>query len=425
MKMKFLLSVAAVAMVGHAAQKPDVVILLIDSLKASHVGCYGYKRNTTPNLDRFAAENAIRFETVIPGGSWTQPSVMTLFTSLPADEHMRVEADKNHDVTVLTLAEVLRNQGYTTVGITANAMTNRRYGFGKGFHLWDDYSATLSPDAELKEIASGYGRGMVLTGMGINKLKQRNTKKPLFLFMFYMDPHWDFNPPSPYDRRFATTEAGTLRHSWSLPLSKVTPEIQRRTIDAYDGEIAYCDAAISRFIEELKKTPGWDNTLLIIAGDHGESFWERGFSGHGNYLYDQELKVPLFVKLPHSMNVAKAGSVIKGQVGMIDIAPTILELCNIEKPKRWKGESLVPSMRTGRASGRPLTIETRARKGLWQRAVRTDDFKLIAINDFSRPSEIYDLRNDPGETNNLCKSAFPMPSSMIEAIKLLKPFARK
>ena len=403
---------------------PDILFVLIDSIKASHLGCYGYGRDTTPNIDRFAKAECVRFETVIPGGSWTIPAVMTLFTSLPADEHRRVMPNLPHDGKAVTFAETLRGAGYATVGITANGMVSHRFGYGKGFDLWDDYSATLPPEAGMMKAASGYAKGMALTKMGLNRLKRRDPAKPLFLFLFYMDPHWDFYPPLPYDRMFDSTGKGPIRNAWAMKADKVTPEIRRRTLDAYDGEIAYCDNAISNLLASVAAMPRWNDTVVVIAGDHGESFWERGFSGHGNCLYDQELKVPLMIRVPKNRGL-KPGTVVKGQVGGIDLAPTLLDLAGVPVPPSWKGRSLVSAMERGTSDGRPVVTETRVRDKLWQRAVRTDRWKVIAIDDFTKPVEAYDLVADPGETNNLVRAGAPLPKEAEDLVPYLKPIEKQ
>ena len=403
-----------------ALTHPDILFILIDSIKASHLGCYGYGRDTTPNIDRFAKAECVRFETVIPGGSWTIPAVMTLFTSLPADEHRRVMPNLPHDGKAVTFAETLRGAGYATVGITANGMVSHRFGYGKGFDLWDDYSATLPPEAGMMRAASGYAKGMALTKMGLNRLKRRDPAKPLFLFLFYMDPHWDFYPPLPCDRMFDSTGKGPIRNAWAMKADKVTPEIRRRTLDAYDGEIAYCDNAISNLLASVAAMPRWNDTVVVIAGDHGESFWERGFSGHGNYLYDQELKVPLMIRVPKNRGL-KPGGVVKGQVGGIDLAPTLLDLAGVPVPPSWKGRSLVSAMERGTSDGCHVVTETRVRDKLWQRAVRTDRWKVIAIDDFTKPVEAYDLVADPGETNNLVRAGASLPKEAQDLIPHLKP----
>ena len=403
---------------------PDILFVLIDSIKASHLGCYGYGRDTTPNIARFAKAECVRFETVIPGGSWTIPAVMTLFTSLPADEHRRVMPNLPHDGKAVTFAETLRGAGYATVGITANGMVSHRFGYGKGFDLWDDYSATLPPEAGMMKAASGYAKGMALTKMGLNRLKRRDPAKPLFLFLFYMDPHWDFYPPLPYDRMFDSTGKGPIRNAWAMKADKVTPEIRRRTLDAYDGEIAYCDNAISNLLASVAAMPRWNDTVVVIAGDHGESFWERGFASHGNHLYDEELKVPLMIRVPKNRGL-KLGGVVKGQVGGIDLAPTLLDLAGVPVPPSWKGRSLVSAMERGVSDGRPVVTETRVRDNLWQRAVRTDRWKVIAIDDFTKPVEAYDLVADPGETNNLVRAGAPLPKEAEDLVPYLKPIEKQ
>jgi len=416
----------ATAFGGEAPSRPDILFVLIDSLKASHVGCYGYSRDTTPNIDRFVREEGcFLFETVIPGGSWTMPAVMTLFTALPVDGHRRVMPNLPHNREAVTLAEALRAAGYETVGVTANAMTNRRFGYGRGFDVWDDYSATQPPDANVERIASGYAKGGALTRMGLGRLKRRDPKKPLFLFLFYMDPHWDFWPPPPYDMKFAAPDGGPIRNAWALPAAKATPDIRRRTVDAYDGEIAYCDFAVSNLLASVMATPRGSDTIVVIAGDHGESFWERGFAGHGNNLHDGELKVPLIVRVPKSCGLKAAGGVVKGQVGGLDVAPTILDLAGVPAPGSWEGRSLKGAMETGASDGRPVVSETRVRDGLWQRSVRTDRWKVIAIGDFERPVEVYDLVADPGETNNLVRVGHALPGEVQTLSRLLTPRGEK
>ena len=399
---------------------PDIIFVLVDSLRSDHVGCYGYSRDTTPFIDRFSKEECVRFETVIPGGSWTQPAVMTLFTAMSVDGHRRVLPKLSHNKDAITLAQALRSNGYQTIGITANSMTHRRFGYAKGFELWDDFSATLPPDAGIDKIASGYARGATLTRMGLAKLRKRDVSRPLFLFLFYMDPHWDFYPPPPYDKRFS--KHGPQRGIWQTPKEKVTNEIRNLAVDAYDGEISYCDSAISNLIENIKLTPRWNNTIVVIAGDHGESFWERGFSGHGNDLHDSELKVPLIIRMPtFRFSEIKSGSVVRGQTGGLDIAPTILELAGIRPPPSWEGVSLYEAMKGGVSDGRPVVTETRIRGGLWQRAVRTDEWKVIAVDDFSEPDEVYNLIDDPLETNNLVNMGAPLPDGIEKLLPLLAP----
>ena len=420
----FSLACLAVSMesAGGEMQKPDILFVLIDSLKASHLGCYGYSRNTTPNLDRFAAEEAVRFETAIAGGSWTVPAVMTLFSSWTADRHRRVLPKQPHNPDIVTLAQALKSVGYTTIGITANTMTNRRYGYGKGFDLWDDFSATAPPDADESAFGTAYAKGAALTRMGINRLKHRDPAKPLFLLLFYMDPHWDFLPPAPYDRMFSPDGIPPPKGIWRQRADAVSSEMRQRTIDAYDGEIAFCDHVLSNLFAEVKSMPRGKDTVIVVTGDHGEGFWEHGFASHGNDLNEEEIHVPLIIRPVVGDGSYAPGAVVRGQVGAIDIAPTLLDLVGVKPPSVWQGVSLKPLLKGGVSDGRPVVTETRIspRCG-WMRAVRTDRWKIIARPPFEQPSEIYDLVTDRAETNNLVSADWNSHDEVKALLPLLKP----
>ena len=420
---RFALFATAMFVIGAMGEdmKPDVLFVLVDSLKSSHLGCYGYRRNTTPNIDRMARDEFVRFDTCIAGGSWTQPAVMTLFTSLPADKHRRVLPRLPHSEDVTTLAQVFKDAGYATVGITANTMTNHRYGYGKGFDVWDDYSATLPPGVGLDKISVGYARGAVMTKLGLNRLARRDPKKPLFLFLFYMDPHWEFRPPPPYDRMFADESVPQLKQTWTITKESVTPEQRERVIAAYDGEIAYCDHAISNLVATVAESPRGRDTVIVITGDHGESFWERKYSAHGNNLYEEEIRVPLLIRPPLGSTVYSPGAVVKGQIGAIDIAPTLLDLAGIPIPSSWEGRSLKGMLHGGDAPERPVVTETRIRSNIWQRAVRTDRYKVISLAPFESVAEVYDLVADPGETNNLAVSPGGIPEDAKRLLRYLPP----
>ena len=423
LRLSFIIAAILSFGVSHSvcAEKPDVLFILIDSLKASHIGCYGYGRNTTPNIDRLAKTEFVRFETCIAAGSWTQPAVMSLFTSLTADRHGRVMPKQSHDKDAVTLAQVFRDAGYYTVGITANAMTNRRYGYAKGFDVWDDYSATLPPNVGMDKISVGYARGMVVSRLGLNRLSKRIPGKPMFMFLFYMDPHWEYHPPPPYDTLFVKDDTPQLKQVWKIKGKDVSPSQRERVVSAYDGEIAYCDHAISNLISEVRMSERGDNTIIVIAGDHGESFWERGFSSHGSNLYDEELKVPLFIRPALMDSCFRRGAVVRGQVGSIDIAPTLLDLAGLPIPRLWQGQSLKGFLRGGKSDGRPVVSETRIRDGIWQRSVRTDRYKIISRIPFETPFEVYDLIADPQETVNIVKSFVTLPEEVQKLHEFLIP----
>ena len=150
----------------------DICIILVDSLRPDHLGCYGYERDTSPAVNAFA-KGAMRFTQAIASGSWTQPSIMSMMASVPADVHQRVHWGRPHSTNVVTLAETLQKAGYQTVGLVANPMTNRKYGFARGFDFYDDWSLTGAPDAPTGDIARQTAQGAKLTRLAKDWIEKR------------------------------------------------------------------------------------------------------------------------------------------------------------------------------------------------------------------------------------------------------------
>ncbi len=223
----------------------DIILVLVDSLRPDHLGFYGYERDTSPAIDAFAA-GAVRFDQAIASGSWTQPSIMSMMTSVPADVHQRVHWGRPHSTNVVTLAETLQKAGYQTVGLVANPMTNRKYGFARGFDFYDDYSLTGAPDATTGDIARQTAQGAKLMRLARDWIeKRRDPEKPLFLFVLYIDVHWDYLPPPPFNRMFAPDPVPPPRDIWNLGRASVPEAARRRSVAAYDGEIRYTDLPTS------------------------------------------------------------------------------------------------------------------------------------------------------------------------------------
>ena len=384
-----------------ASSRPDLVLIIIDSLRSDHMGCYGYARNTTPGIDAFAKE-AAQFNQAVSSSSWTQPSVMSIFSSVEPATHLRADWDKPHNTNIITVAETLRNAGYQTIGITANGMTHRRFGYAQGFDLYDDFTAALSPEASPASNASQPPSGAILTRFATDwLLNKRDPSKPLFLFVMYMDPHWDYIPPTPYDTMFAENDpVPALRGISTLGNTQLTDIAKRRIINAYDGEIAFTDRHVSELLAAIKSSASGNRTAIAICSDHGEAFWERGTTvAHGNNLYDEEIRVPLIVKTPGN----NTGRIIKQQVGTIDIGPTFLGFAGIPVPESWQGTDLAPLLRGDEMPEKPVTSDLRIFNNFIT-AVRTSEKKTIFLTaEPDKPIEIYDLKADPGETVNLSR----------------------
>lgn len=400
---------------------PDLVLILVDSLRADHLGCYGYAKNTSPAIDTFAATGT-RFSRTIASGPWTQPSIMSLFTSTSPDHHMRVHWGQSHSTNVTTLAQALHRAGYQTFGITANTMTDRRYGFARGFDNYDDYTVSLSPDTtNERDAAAQAATGATITRLARERLLRRDPSRPLFLFVLYMDVHWDYLPPVPYSRMFTDDPVPPIRNIWSLAGKSVPEDARSRVVAAYDGEVRYTDTCISNLLNDISASPRAANTMVAICADHGESFWERGCVSHGNNFFDEEIRVPLILR-PAASAVApdSKASVVSNQVGLIDLAPTFLDYAGVPPPKSWQGLSLRPFLSGGTIPDRPVVLDNRV--GPFMRGVRTSKFLIVGTYPFTEPSEVYDLAADPAEKNNLALPGKPLPNGVADLVPLLKPF---
>ena len=402
---------------------PDFCVVLVDSLRPDHLGCYGYERDTSPAVDAFAA-GAVRFDQAIASGSWTQPSIMSMMTSVPADVHRRVHWGRPHSTNVVTLAETLQKAGYQTVGLVANPMTNRKYGFARGFDFYDDWSLTGAPDAPTGDIARQTAQGAKLTRLAKDWIeKRRDPEKPLFLFVHYIDVHWDYLPPPPFNRMFAPDPIPPPRDIWNLGRASVPEAARRRSVAAYDGEIRYTDSCISNLLATLESSPRGKDTIVVICSDHGESFWERGVASHGNALFDEELHVPLIIRPDCGDGAPAPGRIVTQQVGLIDLAPTLTDLVGVPAPTNWVGRSLTRSLRGKTLPEVPIVLDNRiGDDGAILRGVRTSRWKVLAGPPHDRPTELYDLRADPAETNNLLRAGdFALPPEVEALVPLLKP----
>lgn len=398
---------------------PDILLIMVDSLRSDALGCYGQTNSTSPSIDLLAAKGT-RFEQAVSSAPWTQPSVMTAFSSLTPERHGHVLSTSPNTTNFMTLAESLKKAGYQTIGITANPMTHRRYGFARGFDFYDDFSIFMEPGEDVFKIADDsaaqVATGATVTRLADSWLKRRDPKRPLFLFLFYMDPHWDYLPPPPYDRMFTSDTAPPIRDIYRLGRKYVSPPAKARVRAAFAGEVRYTDTCIGQLVSSLQNSPRKSSTILLLCGDHGEAFWERGVPGHGNNLHEEEIRVPLII---HSMGAPENGAVVTGQVGLIDLSPTILDLAGIKAPSTWEGVSLKPLLKGGAASFRPLVLDNHISGG-HVRGVRTSAFKVIGLPPFANPSEVYDLLADPGETNNLATNPNGIPPEAAELATFLQ-----
>lgn len=388
------------------ARKPNVVLIGIDSLRADHLSGYGYPRLTTPHLDHFARSGAL-FERTYSAHIPTTSAYASMLTGrdvfgtrVVALRHpgpMRSE--------VPTLAEILREAGYTAscVGFSGNA-ASRGFDTYLTFPGWGRWAEGRSPKAEnLNQVALPE----------LDRLARQ--EQPFFLFLRHMDPHAPYLPPAPYERMFYHgDECDPANRSMEPVLAFkpfrdffatwMPPGITDKdyVIAQYDGAVAYMDAAIQTIFTALEALGIWDETIVVVNGDHGETLYDHDcyFDHHG--LYDPTLHVPLMIRYPGKV---PAGRRVAGYNQHKDLVPTILELAEIAPGDlTFDGRSLLPLIRGEVASHEGeiyLTECTWMRKHGW----RTPEWKLIEAKEpdfhFKPPVELYNLIEDPAEDHNL------------------------
>ncbi|MDQ3697848.1 MAG: sulfatase [Gemmatimonadota bacterium] len=347
------------------AGAPNVLLIILDTVRSASMSLYGYERPTTPRITQFAARGAT-FDRAVSPAPWTLPAHASLFTGRWAHE-LSTGWKSPLDGETPTLAEALTRGGYRTGGFVANyTYTSRESGLARGFARYEDYRVT--PAHALRNSALGqmvFGRALLRGVLGHRDVIARKMApvlardvlrwhdeepgRPWFAFLNFFDAHDPYLPPAPYDTMFA--RRGAPRNLTLANERPVTPEEARPERDVYDGAIAYLDAELGAMLDSLRARGVLDNTVVIITSDHGEEFGENGLLGHGNSLYYPALWVPLVIVYPR---VVPAGVRVPNAVSTRDISATVLQLTGAASP-RMPGRSLARFWGEGggRAGGDP------------------------------------------------------------------------
>jgi len=348
----------------------NIVVITVDTLRADRLGCYGYRRIKTPQMDALASEGVL-FEHAFTPTPITLPAHASIFTgTYPAAHGLRSNGTFALTESALTLAEVFKKEGYSTAAFVSTFVLDSRFGLDQGFDVYNDDLVTgvKSPTMIQKE-----RRAETVTKAAIEWLNTHKNGTPFFLWVHYYDPHIAYDPPAPFKDAYARSP--------------------------YDGEIAYTDSWIKQFINKLKEMGIYDQTLIALSGDHGEGLGDHQEDTHGIFLYDATLQVPLIFHCPGRLPKNKRiGSLVR----LVDIAPTLLDIAGQKVPANMQGVSLAPLM-SGQKDDLHLVLycETdypRFTYG-WSplEGIRTGEWKYIKAPE----SELYDLTKDPAEAKNL------------------------
>ena len=362
----------------------SVILISIDTLRADHLSSYGFAHPTTPHIDAVAREGVL-FRNVYSPVPVTLPAHSSMLTgTFPPSHGVRDNLHKRLPDSALTLAELLKTKGFTTAAVISSFVLDHRFNLSQGFDSYDDRFQAVHKIGDLSE-----RKGDETTRLATQWLAAHG-REPFFLFVHYYDPHDPYEPPEPFASRWAD--------------------------DPYSGEVAFADHCVGEVIEKLKDLGLYDSTLIVITGDHGEMLGEHGELNHGFFIYESALKVPLIFRVPGRKALARQ---VDQPVSLIDIMPTIAGLVGAPAQKQAQGLDLSPWLAGDRAGlgGRSLYAETVAPTTYYGASsllgVIVDRWKFIET---SRP-ELYDLRNDPGESNNLLQQETARADAMGRELK--------
>lgn len=406
-----VLPLLTLAILGCTQETPDepprwnVVLIVVDTLRADHLSLYGYDRETSPAMDAFFRDGIV-FEQARSQAGCTFPSVNSLLTSrYPQDYHRSMKQGLGIPESIPTLAEMMQDAGYATAAVSASPIVranpgpiNPDGGFGAGFWKFEDDCEVKLPDGR----TTG-GTADCVNAAAMELLDELT--EPFFLYLHYFEPHDPYQPPAAHDRSLATDDYpkswvadGTLLPIYRM-LYKDGPSVEfddrdlARTLDLYDEEILYFDSQFELLIERLKRDGLLDSTMVMLASDHGEAFLEHDHLFHCKDLsYGTLLRTPLLLKMP---GVRHPGSIAE-LAQNLDIVPTILDYLGIDASAYdLKGKSLRPLIEQSQPAHRYVFGLQR-----YTRTVTDGRFKLI-YNIKTGEVELFDLFRDPGETTNI------------------------
>ncbi|MFH1312220.1 MAG: sulfatase [Candidatus Eisenbacteria bacterium] len=396
----------------------NVVLIGVDTLRPDHLGCYGYGRDTSPNIDRLA-RSGVLCENPVSQCPWTLPSFASVMTSLYPTQHGAGIHMNSMRTSFPTLAGMLNERGYATGAVVNVSVLSTEFGVDRGFEHYDASAPGVRRVADqVTEDALAW----------IDSVDDR----PFFVFVHYFDPHLSYSPAAPYDTLYDPGYDGEIGNSFERETYlRMRPalfgeENEQTRADwnhiraLYDGEIAFTDEAIGDLLAGLEERGISSNTLVVLLSDHGEEFFEHRGYGHGHTLYREVIDVPLIFSLPARL---PAGVRLSRQVRLVDIMPTVLDLLGFDGDTHFEGVSLAP-MLTGKGNSDrveaaifPVGVaySEELQRGGERKGVTAYPWKLVY--DVSDGEErLYNLQQDPGETENLVRhdpDVLPMLEEML------------
>ncbi len=372
---------------------PNILVYMIDTLRADHLGAYGYERETSPNLDALA-ETGTLFRNAIAQSPWTKPSVASVLTGLNPQLHGVNGRKDALSPEATTVAELLWEAGYDTAAIYTNGNLSHM-GLGQGY-------------AHYQHLREGTTRSIHVLSDQLNEhalrwLERRDRDKPFFLYLHATDPHSPYTPPDGYLDELGLAvrdaDAGLIEKVNMLKRGEVDERELADLVALYDAEIRFNDEQFGRLVAELRRQGLYESTLILVVSDHGEEFFDHGWWQHGKTLYQEQLAVPLIVRFP---NGEGAGETVEALAQHIDIVPTILDVAGVETPEGLPGRSLRGLLAGGPAESDINAVSYLALDNRKAESVTSASGKLVLHHyDIGNSELLFDLVADPSETENL------------------------
>ncbi len=405
--------------------RPNVLLLVCDTLRADHLGCYGYTRPTSPNIDEFAS-GALLFENALSSSPWTRPSMGSLFTSLYPHQHKAFYWEDQLDNDCLTLAEIFRNFNYSTFAIQTNVLVTQYYNFHQGFQRFDEIINEKADKVTEK----------------FNSWISKNKTKPFFAYLHFMDVHLPYEAPREFNRIFEPETIDSVLND--IPgayevriLNEVglSPQDKQHFINMYDAEIRYFDHYFGQIIDNLKKLDILEDTIIVLTADHGEEFWDHNGCEHGHTLYNELIHIPLIIKYSSKLQSKR----IKTHVKLQDLTPTLLNLCRIKNTIELRGRDLFLDTKSGEPQQEEIFFEAIG-FGAEKKGVIKDGWKLIdntgkkdedamdlflemtryIMPEYEKGYELYNIDQDFSEKNNLIKEHPQIAARLKTYLELFK-----
>ena len=386
-------------------QRPNILFISIDSLRADHLSSYGYHRPTSPNLDRLAQEGA-RFTRVLSPSPWRLPSHISMFTGQETTVHHIMTPSFALTPAALSIPKLLKQAGYATVGFGCAPYLKGLFGFNLHFDSYDD---------SLAQVSYNKSHGLVTSKKVIDKAIAKLGKlrrQRWFMFIHMWDVHYDYIPPAPFNAMFAGDYRGQMSMvNWERNRDfrvGMDPADFDYAISQYDGEIAWVDSQLQRLFERLKKWKLYDQTAIVVVSDHGEEFLDHNQKGHGHSLFDELVRVPLIIKAPQ----VPPGATPDCMVSTLDLLPTFAEWAQAKNTGyEGPGQSLLGLIWNARTcdATREFFMETNlsnldklnhSKRGT-EMALEIDRKKFIDRTTEPKRELFFDLTDDPLEQRDL------------------------